>query len=222
MAQPVHALRAEAARSEFDETKGRSMLIGKRMSKEPVAIGPGEMLSEAMRRMKVGGFRRLPVVEDGQLIGIVTDRDAREHVGHLEHTKVNVAMKENPVTVTPGITLESAAQLMLQHKFGGLPVVDRGKVVGIITITDILEAFVDVMGASEEGTVRIDLAFDNGRGNVADAVNIIEGQGGDILGVGTYTERWGDSGVFYLRVRTAQPNGVVSALKEAGYKRHRL
>ena len=136
------------------------MLVGKRMSKDPVTVTSQDSLATVQNKMRMGNFRRLPVVEAGQLLGIVTDRDIREHKGFLEQTKVNAAMTEKLVTVTPEITLEEAAKLLLKHKVGGLPVLEQGKLAGIITTSDIVQAFLDVMGASEEGAARIDLLLE--------------------------------------------------------------
>jgi len=194
------------------------MLVSKRMTENPVTVEPDDSLAHAQSLMRKGKFRRLPVLQEGGLVGIITDRDIREHVGHLEHTKVNAAMTETPVTVTPGITLESAAALMLRHKVGGLPVVDRGAVVGIITATDVLRAFMDVMGASEADTVRIDLTLQGARHDVAGAFRCIESAGGLVLGLGTYTEKWERGRVFYVRVRMPDPLVAVDALTEAGYR----
>jgi len=102
------------------------MLVSKRMRKEPVTVGPQDDLATVQKKMKEGGFRRIPVVEGGRLVGIVTDRDIRQHLGYLEKTKVNAAMTEKLVTVLPKTTLEEAAQLLLKHKIGGLPVVEDG------------------------------------------------------------------------------------------------
>jgi acetoin utilization protein AcuB len=132
------------------------MIVGRHMSKNPIVIGPDDYLSTAREKMNSAGFRRLPVVKDGKLIAIVTDRDLRQHAGFLEKTKVNAAMTETLVTVSPNDTVEKAAQLMLKHKIGGLPVVDEDKLVGIITVSDLLQTFLDVMGASDEHTARID------------------------------------------------------------------
>jgi acetoin utilization protein AcuB len=152
------------------------------------------------------------------LVGIISDRDIRQHTGFLDNTKVNSVMTENPITVTPGITLEDATQLMLRYKFGGLPVVDRGEVVGMITTSDILKAFLDVMGTSQERTARIDVLLEGGRSDVGDAFKLIEANGGAVLAVGTYGEEWGQRRVFYLRVRTSDPVAVADALKGGGYK----
>src|SRR5208337_792427 len=99
------------------------MLVGKRMTPHPVTVAPNETLAAARAKMQAGQFRRLPVVQDGKLVGIVTDRDLRPHLGHEERTRVTAAMTEDLVTVTPATTLEYAAQLMLKRKIGGLPVV---------------------------------------------------------------------------------------------------
>lgn len=97
------------------------MLVSYRMTKEPITVEPDDLLSRAAHKMKAGGFRRLPVVSDGKLVGIVTERDLREHRGQLEHTKINGVMTKNLFTVSPEITLEEAAQIMLEQQIGGLP-----------------------------------------------------------------------------------------------------
>src|SRR3989442_15927866 len=139
------------------------MIVGRHMSKNPVVIGPDDYLSSAQEMMKSGEFRRLPVVKDGSLIGIVTDRDLRQHIGFLEKTKVNAAMTENVITISPNDTIEKAAQLMLKRKIGGLPVIDEDRLVGIITTSELLQTFLDIMGASDEQTARIDLLMAGGR-----------------------------------------------------------
>ncbi len=193
------------------------MLVGKRMSREPVTITPEDYLATAQAKMQTGRFRRLPVVKDGQLIGIVTDRDLRQHVGFLEKTKVNAAMSENLVTVNSHSTLEEAAQLLLKHKVGGLPVVENDKLVGIITTSDILQAFLDVMGASEEAASRIDLLLEGNGRDLSNASKIVAEEGGEILGVGTYREKWDESPVCYLRLRCAHPERIADVLKQKGF-----
>ena len=193
------------------------MIVGKHMSKSPVVIGPDDLLSSAQEKMKSGGFRRLPVVKDRSLIGIVTDRDLRQHIGFLEKTKVNAAMSENPVTVNPRATLEEAAQLLLKHKIGGLPVVEENKLVGIITVSDILQVFLDVMGASEEESSRIDLLLEGEGHDLAAASRAVSEQSAEVLSVGTYRESWGGSPVCYLRVDAADPNRIAAALEQKGF-----
>ncbi|MFQ5539945.1 MAG: CBS and ACT domain-containing protein [Candidatus Binatia bacterium] len=193
------------------------MLVGNRMTKAPVTVTSQDSLATAQNKMQTGSFRRLPVVEDGKLLGIVTDRDIREHKGFLEQTKVNAVMTEKLVTVTPEITLEEAARVLLKHKIGGLPVLEQGKLAGIITTSDIVQAFLDVMGASEEGSARIDLLLEGKGHDLSGASKTIAMEGGEILGVGTYRERWEENPVFYLRLRAADPDRIAGVLGEKGY-----
>lgn len=192
------------------------MLVENRMRKNPETITPEDYLAGALVKMHKGGFRRLPVIKDGKLIGIITDRDLREHAGLLERTKTSAAMTKDLMTVTPRTTLEQAAKLMLSHKISGLPVTDAGKLVGIITTSDILQAFLDVMGASEEGSSRIDFLLEQGH-DLALASKTIAEEGGEILGVGTYRERWDESRVCYLHLRATDPNRLADVLKQKGY-----
>jgi len=115
------------------------------MSKHPETINPDDNLAKASEMMQVGGFRRLVVVKDSAVAGILTDRDLRQHRGHLESTKVNAAMSSPVLSVTPHSTVQEAARLMLQHKVGGMPVIDKGTLVGMVTTTDMIRAFLEVV-----------------------------------------------------------------------------
>ena len=127
------------------------MQIVNLMTPDPIVINPDDTLANAKAVMDDGRFRRLPVVEDGRLVGILTERDIREHMGYLGSTRVNAAMRTALVTVTPFNTVEDAARLMLKHKIGGLPIVLGDALVGIVTTSDLLRAFLVVVG----GTNRI-------------------------------------------------------------------
>ena len=193
------------------------MLVGRHMTEEPVTVTPDDMLESAREKMEKGNFRRLPVVVDGQLLGIVTDRDLRQYMGHLENTKVNGAMTEEVLTITPQATLEEAAKQLLEHKIGGLPVMAGKQLKGIITTSDIIEAFLDLMGANTTGTARIDLTMDGADQNFAAVSEIIEATDGDILGVGTHREQLAQGPVFYIRVRTKNAEELKGALEAKGY-----
>jgi acetoin utilization protein AcuB len=192
------------------------MLVEKRMIRNPETITPEDYLASGLAKMQKGGFRRLPVVQNGKLVGIITDRDLREHAGLLERTKTGATMTKDLLTVTPRVTLEQAAKLMLSHKISGLPVTDAGELVGIITTSDILQAFLDVLGASEEGSFRIDFLLDQGH-DLALASKTIAEEGGEVLGVGTYREKWDESRVCYLHVHAAEPSRLADVLKKKGY-----
>jgi acetoin utilization protein AcuB len=177
------------------------------MTKNPETISPDEFLTTGLGKMHKGGFRRLPVVKDDKLIGIITDRDLREHAGLLERTKVSSAMTKDLMTVTPRATVEQATKLMLSHKISGLPVTDAGNLVGIITSSDILQAFLEMLGASEEGSFRIDFVLDEKHDLVLASQTIAE-RGGEVLGVGTHKDKWEENRVCYLHLRRHRPQKI--------------
>lgn len=193
------------------------MIVANRMTKEPITVEPADLSIRAAHKMQAGGFRRLPVVSDGKLVGIVSDRDLREHRGHLEQIKINGIMSERPVTVTPATTIEEAAQIMLERQIGGLPVVADGRVVGMITTSDIMRAFLDVMGASRGGSTRIDFVLEGEEHGFNQATRIVAREGGEVLGVGTFRENLGDNPVCYLRLLAGNPEIIAKALRSSGF-----
>jgi acetoin utilization protein AcuB len=129
------------------------MDIAKWMTKSLVTIKPKDTLRHARERLAKYRINQLPVVVDDKLVGIVTDRDVRDAYPsslRLFHGKdidefgdshtVEEIMTYNVVTVTPQTSLRETAQRLRQQRFGALPVVDNGKLVGIITRSDVLDA----------------------------------------------------------------------------------
>jgi acetoin utilization protein AcuB len=128
------------------------MLISRLMTYGAETISSHDSLQTAATMMKRDGYRRIPVVDDDKLVGIISDRDIRAHAGYLDSTKITAAMTSDPKTVTPKMSVEDAARLMISHKIGGLPVMEDGKLVGIITTTDVLKAFLKVEAATQSFT----------------------------------------------------------------------
>jgi len=126
------------------------VLIANCMTRNPVTVTPEDNLAQAKALMDSGKFRRLPVMEKGKLVAMLTERDLRTHWGYLAATKVDAAMSSNVITITTRTTAEDAARLLIQHKIGGLPVLDNGELVGIVSTTDILKAFLNVVLASQQ------------------------------------------------------------------------
>ena len=135
------------------------MQVQEWMNRDVVTVTPEESFRTAMHLIRQKGIRHLPVVEGKRLVGIVTDRDLRQaapsgatslsiHELHyiLEKVTVRDIMTKQVVTVRPDQTVEDAALLLLGHRIGGLPVVREGELIGIITETDILQAFLQLRG----------------------------------------------------------------------------
>jgi acetoin utilization protein AcuB len=132
------------------------MTVREFMTPTPITVHPNTTLPAAAELMKRGGFRRMPVVDDkGQVVGIVTDRDVKQampsdatslsiwEINYLvAKIKVGEIMSHPVHFVLEDATLEYAAEMMLNHKVGGLPVMYGDQLRGVITATDIMRAFV--------------------------------------------------------------------------------
>ena len=115
-------------------------LVEVRMTRKVVTVKPTDTLATAQSKMKAGPFRRLPVLDGDELVGIVSEFDLRRYAHALDSTLVKTAMTLDPITVTPEQTLEHAARLMRQHDVGALPVMYLGKLVGIVAAKDVMIA----------------------------------------------------------------------------------
>ncbi|MEA3221757.1 MAG: CBS domain-containing protein [Thermodesulfobacteriota bacterium] len=128
------------------------------MKRQVVTIGPDEPIKSAIKKMEAGGFRKIPVVEGSRLIGIITDRDLRQatsspvifhEVSYDEYllTEINVGscMTKNPITIRPDADIIEAARIVEDKKIGGLPVVDGDALVGIITISDLINYLIGTL-----------------------------------------------------------------------------
>ena len=166
------------------------MFVINRMTKNPMTVTADTKVDEVAHLMKKHNFRRLPVVDDGKLVGFLSDSDlmrvapspattlSRYEINSLL-TKICVRdiMKKDVVSVNVGATIEEAALIMYKNKIGGMPVVSNmGAVVGVITETDIFKTFVDVMGLAD-GKTRITLEVTDKIGVVKDIAEIF-GQAG--------------------------------------------
>jgi CBS domain-containing protein len=123
------------------------MLVRNRMSRPAVTIRQDADFQKALALMQDGKLRRLPVVnDDDQLVGIVVERDLLVAAMRYLQSRVEIAdiMTRNVVTVSPDTDLNEVARTMLERKIGGLPVLEHGRVVGIITESDIFKRFVEL------------------------------------------------------------------------------
>jgi len=129
------------------------------MTTDVVAIEPQNSIATAIRLMRQGQLRRLPVVENGALVGNVTSGDLRRITGLASilkdpsqdnflwhHIPVANVMSRNPISLSPDTPISEAARLLVAHKIGGLPIVVDGRLVGIITTSDLLETLMEAEG----------------------------------------------------------------------------
>ena len=123
------------------------MLVRNRMSGPAVTVRQDADFQKALALMQEKKLRRLPVVDDdGQLVGIIVERDLLVAAMRYLQSRVEVGdiMTRNVVTVGPDTDLAEVARTMLERKIGGLPVLEQGRLVGIITESDIFKCFVEL------------------------------------------------------------------------------
>lgn len=187
------------------------------MIKKVVTVSKDDPLQKALVLMKKYSIRHLPVVVGRNLVGLITEGDLRSlQVPPLwEEMTVEQVMIKNPVTIGPEESLEEAARLIYRYKIGGLPVVDEGKLIGILTTPDILAAFIQLMGVLEtSSTLEIRLAARPKA--FEEASGIIEQKGGKIISVGMIGK--GSKKTHLFRLRRCPLDPIVAALEKKGHK----
>ena len=174
------------------------MLVVERMSRPVIPVHPDTTVPEAIELMRREKIRRAPVIRNGELVGIVTERDLTHasassattlSVWELNYllSKVTVGqvMTKKVITVAEDTPIEEAARIMADNKIGGMPIVRGGHVVGIITETDLFRVFLELMGAREKG-VRVTAMIAEEVGQLARLTSAIAQAGGNIIALGTF------------------------------------
>lgn len=172
------------------------------MSHPVITMSPDLPIVDALNLMKRERIRRAPVVKDGKMVGIVSDKDLLNastspatslSVWELNYLLSKITVKEvmskKVLSVTENTPIEEAARIMADNKIGGLPVTRDEEVVGIITETDLFKIFLELMGAREPG-VRVTALIREQRGQLANLTQAIANLGGNFVAFGQFT---GDS-----------------------------
>lgn len=195
------------------------MLVARRMSRNPVTISPQASVQEALELMKVHSIRHLPVVNaEKNLVGWVTDSDLRGVLipSMIEELTVGDVMITSPVTISPREALEEAALLITTHKIGGMPVLDNGELVGILTVVDILQAFIDIMGVLRSSS-RLDVQLKDCREDFQEVSRIIREHHGEIISVGILNEGPTER-VYSFRIEKCDTELLRQALEANGHR----
>jgi acetoin utilization protein AcuB len=195
------------------------MKIQALMISDPITITAHASISEAIELMKINSIRHLPVVSgDQSLIGFLTLADLKQGLipSMLGDLNLRDLVIRKPITVGPEDDIELAAELIYKHKIGGMPVVKDKKLVGIITATDILRAFIDMMGILSSSS-RIDVIIGDRPGSFKKALQIINDSGADIINVGRTAQQTGQR-IYFFRLAACKTAGIKKALETQGYE----
>jgi acetoin utilization protein AcuB len=195
------------------------MKIHTLMISDPITIDTHASISEAIELMKINSIRHLPVVSKGNILeGFLTLADLKQGLipSMLGDLNLQDLMIKEPISVSPDDDVEFAAKLIYNHKIGGLPVVKGDQLVGIITATDILRTFIDMMGILSSSS-RIDVVIGEQPGSFKNALQIINDQGAEIINVGMAEEQGGQR-IYFFRLAACKTNKIKKALEKQGYE----
>ena len=174
------------------------MFVGDRMSRPVISVSPDAPINEVLAMFKKERIRRAPVLKDGKLAGIVSERDLLNAAPSsattlsiwemnylISKVKIKNVMTKKVTTVSRDTPIEEAARIMADNKIGGMPVVSNGRVTGMITETDLFKIFLELMGAREKG-VRATILMEEKLGQLAFITKVIAELGGNFVAFGQF------------------------------------
>ncbi len=199
------------------------------MTRNPVTVDSETLVMDAQKIMKENNIRRLPVVDKGKLVGMVTKHDLLEaspspatslSVHELNYLlskmKVKEIMKKNPVTLTPDTPFEDGLKIGQEKKIGAFPVVENGKLVGIATESDIVRFLTRALGIREEGS-RITIEGLGGKlGDLQKIISIADQHQTVIISMISLERPEKKDWMLVLRLKTTEPDPIVRDFKKAG------
>jgi len=207
------------------------MLVGERMTRNPVTITEDTSLDDALHLMRERKVRRFPILDTtGHLVGIISDKDLLHaapspastlsvYEMHYLLAKLTVkkVMSSPVITVGADTPLEVAARIMADNKIGGLPVVDGVNLVGIITETDIFKILIELLGARTSG-LRVTVSLPDRRGNLAKLTQALADRGANIISLVTYGGTTADNSLITIKINGVEETAVREALNQPGVK----
>jgi len=206
------------------------MIVAKRMMRTPVFLDEDDSMKTAMDTLKDREIRHLPVLKGGEkLVGILTETDIkqaspstataleiREVYYLLDKIKVKQIMTKRPYTISPTAPIEEAAMVMREKKIGCLPVMEEGRLVGILTETDILDAFIESMGVRGPGR-RIELVLPTMGKGLFEVLKLLKDFDANIVSLATTSHDDPEKKVLILRIETKNYKVLKTALRKSGY-----
>ena len=205
------------------------MFVKWRMTANPFTIDSGATVPDAIEMMQTHGITKLPVLRDGKLCGVVSQSDINRALPSdatslsfgevaylLSKLKIYKIMKKNPPTLSADAMLEEAAIVMRDSKVEILPVMDEGKVIGVITESDVLDAFIDINGAREPGT-RLVIEADDQPGVMSRLARVTGELETNITHIAVYRTGM-ESSFVLLGVNTVNTTDLEEAFTKAGFQ----
>lgn len=203
------------------------MFVGERMSRPVISVSPDAPINEVLAMFKKEHIRRAPVMKNGKLVGIVSERDLLNaspssattlSVWELNYliskVKVKNVMSKKVITVTRDTPIEEAARILADKRIGGVPVVDGDRVVGMITETDLFKIFLELMGARDKG-IRVTATIEDKPGELARVTKAIADAGGNFISFGFFSGEDASTKVLTFKVEGIKKDDVRKVLSGA-------
>ncbi|MFZ1398232.1 MAG: CBS domain-containing protein [Candidatus Promineifilaceae bacterium] len=201
------------------------MLVKRRMSAPVITVPPEMSVPDCLKLMQRERIRRTPVVENGRLVGIVSDKDLLnaspsdatslsvwEITYLVGKIRVKDVMSTEVLTIQENMPIEEAARIMVDNKVGGLPVMDNGDLVGLITETDLFKVLLELMGARDQG-VRVTAVVSDEVGTLAKVTQAIANNGGSFLAFGEFSGDAASNRIITFKVRRMDETAVRAAIE---------
>ena len=194
------------------------MLVGQIMTREVATITPDKQVGQALKLMQKRGIRHLPVMQGDRMVGWITSRDLREVLlaSMLEKITVGDVMVQAPITVTPDTSVEETARLVVEHKIGGMPVMEGDRLVGVITMLDLISAFTAMLGLLRSSS-RLDLSLEDKPGVLDAASEAIKKAGGQIINVALGPSQAGKRS-YYFRLEKCDLKPLMESLQQQDFQ----
>lgn len=205
------------------------MFVKNKMIANPFTISPDQTIPDAHELMAKYGIKHLPVVKNGKVVGVVSKSDIEKYspskatalsMGEITYllskTKISTIMNKNPISIPSTALLEEAATLMRDNDIRFLPVVDDGKLVGIITESNIFDAFIELLGFREPGT-RLTIEAVDEPGTMSIITSIIGKFGANITHIAVYRGASGKSAVV-VGINSLNTIGIEQEMEAQGFR----
>lgn len=202
------------------------MFVGERMSRPVITVAPDDPINDVLAMFRKEHIRRAPVINKGKLVGIVSETDllnaSPSDVSTLSIWEMNYllskvtvkrVMSKKVITVDVDTPIEEAARIMADNKIGGMPVMNNGRVVGMITETDLFKIFFELMGARQKA-LRVTATVEDKRGELARVTKAIAAHGGNFISFGMFSGPDANSRVITFKVEGMKQEEIKSALKD--------
>jgi len=203
------------------------MFVGERMTHPVITVTPETPVHDALMMFKKEHIRRAPVVKDGKMLGIISERDLLNaspspatslSVWEMNYliSKVTVkqVMSKKVTTIDVNTPIEEAARIMADTKIGGMPVMRSGKLVGIITETDLFKIFLELMGARTKA-LRVTAEVEDKPGVLAAVTKAISEAGGNFLSFGLFSGDDTATKILTFKVEGMKKDDITKALNKA-------